>query len=128
MNASGNHSFVLGPILDRIKDLVYVLRVEGQGAYRCVAVNQAGLDALDHSREEVVGHRVEGFLPAGTLSSLREQCEEALTTGAPTSRERELESPAGRRVLAVELRPVRDAGGTTFLLGIGRDVTAQRDA
>jgi len=128
VTSSDDHPFVLGPLLDRINDLVYVLRVEDDGAYRCVAVNQTGLDLLDRSRGAVVGHRVEEFMPAGALDSLLDQCEEALRTGEPSLRERELESTAGRRVVNVELRPARDASGITFLLGIGRDVTAQRQA
>ncbi len=128
MSSSDDHPFVLGPLLDRVNDLVYVLRVEGDGVYRCVAVNQTGLDTLDLPRDRVVGHLVEEFMPAGAIDSLLDQCEEALSTGEPVSRERALESAAGARVLEVELRATRDAVGATFLVGIGRDVTAQREA
>ncbi|MGQ0805043.1 MAG: sensor domain-containing protein [Actinomycetota bacterium] len=123
-----DHPFVLGPLLDRIKDLVYVLRVEGEGEYRCIAVNQACLDILGVPREEVARHRVEDFMPDSALDSLLDQAAETIASGQPTTREREHEVPAGRFLLEIQLTPVRDATGASFLLGIGRDVTAQRAA
>jgi diguanylate cyclase (GGDEF)-like protein/PAS domain S-box-containing protein len=128
VTAVDNHPFVLGPLLDRIRDFVYILRVEAQGVYRCVAVNQAGLNTLQQPRHAVLGRRVEEFLPAGAARSLLDQCAETLAADEPTTRERELDLPEGRRVVEVQLRPARDEHGTAFLLGIGRDVTAQRAA
>ncbi|HUF85508.1 MAG TPA: EAL domain-containing protein [Acidimicrobiia bacterium] len=128
MSTSENHPFVLGPLLDRINDVVYVLRVEGEGVYRCVAVNQAGLDTLGLSRDDIVGHLVEEFIPAGALGSLLSQCGDTIATGEPTTRERELQTPGRRFLLEIQLTPMRDAAGTNFLLGIGRDLTAQRAA
>jgi diguanylate cyclase (GGDEF)-like protein/PAS domain S-box-containing protein len=128
VSAPDEHPLVLGPLLDRVKDLVYVLRVEGEGAYRCIAVNQSCLDILGVTRDEVAGQRVEKFMPVSALGSLLDQAAETIAIGEPTTREREHEVPAGRFLLEIQLTPVSDTTGTNFLLGVGRDVTAQREA
>ena len=116
------------PLLDRVSDFVFVLRVDGDDEYRCVAANQKCLDAVALAREEVVGRRISEICPPSVLPLLLDAGTEVLTSREPIRFEQEVELSAGRIVAEVELTRVDDPSGAVLILGLARDVTAQRTA
>ncbi|MGH9050929.1 MAG: sensor domain-containing protein [Acidimicrobiia bacterium] len=128
MTASEPVPVAVEPLLDRVSDFVFVLRVEDDGGYRCITANQKCLDIVGLTRDEVIGRRLEDVAPAEVLSLLLDDGARVLASPEPVRFEREVELPVGRIVAEVELTRLDESGGTTLVLGLARDVTAQRTA
>jgi diguanylate cyclase (GGDEF)-like protein/PAS domain S-box-containing protein len=121
-------ALAIEPILDRVSDYVFVLRVDGAGEYTCIAANQRCLDVVELTREDVVGRRLEEIAPPSLLPVLLEAGAAVLASPEPIHFEQELDVGAGRIIAEVELTRIDDAGGGILILGLARDVTAQRIA
>src|SRR3954467_2586272 len=58
----------LSLIYSNVSDVIFYVRVEPDGAYRFVSVNQAFLDATGLREERVIGRRVDEVIPQPSRS------------------------------------------------------------
>jgi diguanylate cyclase (GGDEF)-like protein/PAS domain S-box-containing protein len=116
------------PLLDRVSDFVFVIRVDDDGGYWCVTANQKCLDVVGLTREQVTGVPLEELAPASVLPLLHDAGAQVLASREPIRFEHELDVAAGHIVAEVELVRLDDPSGEVLLLGLARDLTAQRAA
>jgi len=116
-------------LIDNMRELLFMMRVEAPGVYRCESVNPAYLAVTGLREEDVVGRLLEEVLPPESLLQSRLRYENAISTGEPVTYLEDLALPTGRVLVETRLTPVRDAQGViTHLLGLARDVTAEQAA
>jgi diguanylate cyclase (GGDEF)-like protein/PAS domain S-box-containing protein len=116
------------PILDRVRDFVFVLRVDGPGEYVCLTANERCLDAIGRAREEIVGRRLQDIAPPEFLPLLTDAAEAVLRQQTPVRFEQEADFPAGHVIGEIELTRAEGPDGSVLLLGVAHDVTPQRRA
>jgi PAS domain S-box-containing protein len=112
-----------------VADPIWLMHVEPDGGYRCLAVSLAALTAKGPSEEHFVGKRLEEIYAEPVLTSLLAKYEQAVQTRQPIRDEVLADSPAGRRTFESTIVPVIDeAGACTHLLMVNRDVTERKRA
>ena len=119
----------LALVFNSTADLTFLMSVEEDGRYRCVAVNDSYLAVTGFTESEVVGHDLADFLPADAAARMVERYGVAVRGGEPLHYEECVLLPVGTLQMETLLTPiVDDAGRCTYLLGVARDVTARRQA
>lgn len=114
-------------LVDGVSDLVFLMRVEEDGVFRCLTVNRAYRTVTGLTEDQVIGKRIEEILPPQAATYVIGKYREAMLTGSSIRYEEDVELPAGRVIVETTLTPVFDASGLcTHLLGIARDVTARK--
>ncbi len=116
-------------LTDHMHELLYLVRIEAAGVYRCESVNPAYLAVTGMREDQVVGRTPEDVLPPDAAAFAIERYEAAIAAGEPITYREDVTLPTGRVVVETCLTPVRDVTGTiTHLLGLARDVTAESAA
>ncbi|MHB1223209.1 MAG: ATP-binding protein [Gemmatimonadaceae bacterium] len=119
----------LSLIFNSTSDLTFLLAVEGERRYRCVAVNESYLAITGMSERAVIGRRLEEFLTPEAADRTIDRYDAAIALGEPVRHEDDVQSPAGPIIVETTLTPIFDAdGGCCYLLGVAHDVTGRRDA
>ncbi len=117
----------LNRLFDGVSDLVFIMRVEEGGVFRCLTVNRAYRTVTGLTDDQLIGKRVEEILPPPAATYVIGKYREAMLAGSSIRNEEDVELPAGRVIVETTLTPVFDASGLcTHLLGIARDVTARK--
>lgn len=110
-----------------VKDVFFVLRLEGDRTYRFVDVNNAFLAVTGLTLDQVVNRLVNEVIPEPSLKLVLSKYEEAATRGCSVSWEEVTTFPSGVRSGEVTVTPVISAAGIcTHLLGTVHDVTNAR--
>ncbi len=125
--ALANERLLLRLVIDNLPDAVYAKDVLG----RKILANRADLVNIGKPESEVLGRTDEEVFPTGTALHFSADDRIVLQTGSSiVNREELLINAAGqRRWLVTTKLPMRDeAGKVVGLVGIGRDVTDQKQA
>ncbi|RYD77275.1 MAG: response regulator, partial [Verrucomicrobiaceae bacterium] len=119
---------LLRTVINNLVDAVYVKSRDGSYLLGNTAhARQLGL----RSPEDVVGKQTGDFFPETVAQQFRADDEEVMRTGEPIINRHECVKEKGRplRWLSTTKVPLRDAaGGIIGILGIGRDITARKEA
>lgn len=116
-------------IYSSVEDMIFYLKVEGEGLYRFISVNPAFLSTTGLAEKDVVGKLVAEVIPAPSLSLVLEKYEEALRTRRRVTWDEMTRYPTGLKQGEVTVCPISDADGqATHLVGTVHDVTARREA
>src|SRR5207245_1610181 len=83
----------LGPLLDRVSDLVYLVEV-GDDGVRIIDVNRANLEILGLSRDAIVDHLVEDVFLAPAAKRFKTHVLRALGAGRTVRYEEDIFDPA----------------------------------
>ncbi len=95
--------------------------------HRFVTVNRTLCELVGHTREELLGKSDPDFFPAEQARVFWEKDDEVFTTGKPCVNEELLTDASGTtRVIVTTKTMFRRADGSSYLVGIIRDVTGQR--
>lgn len=95
--------------------------------HRFVTVNRALCELLGHVREELLGKSDPDFFPAEQARVFWEKDDEVFSTGQPCVNEELLTDASGTtRVIVTTKTMFRRADGSSYLVGVIRDVTGQR--
>jgi PAS domain S-box-containing protein len=113
--------------------LVGVEEEEGQTSYRCLSVNNAYLETTGFLAEQILGKRIEEFLPPDTVAYVTGKYQQALSSAQPLRYEEQVIVPKGLIIVETTLTPIFDFDKVNppkgpYLLGVARDVTEQRRA
>ncbi|HMX17297.1 MAG TPA: PAS domain S-box protein, partial [Rhodocyclaceae bacterium] len=117
----------LRALVDALPDLVWLKDLDG----RYVACNRRFESFFGASEGQIRGRTDYDFVDRETADFFRAKDRAALDAGGPTANEEEVSfaSDGHREVLETIKVSMRDAAGNlTGILGIGRDITARRDA
>lgn len=107
-------------LLDASPDLVFRLRRDGV----CLDLHASDPSVLPTAPENIVGRRVDAFLPTDLGAMLLGKIEAALATGAVQAAEYRLELPGGAGYFEARIAP----NGPDEALAVIRDVTARATA
>lgn len=114
-------------LFNTVSDLIFVMKCEADGRYRCLEVNRAYLAVTGLRPDQVIGRTPEEVLPPEAAAYVVMRYREAIRAGGPICYEENVDLPAGRVVVETTLTPVfDDRGGPAYLIGIARDVTERR--
>ena len=110
---------------DWIADTIFVKDVDG----RYLMTNPAGAAFLNSTVENVVGKDDAAFLPAATAEKIRADDLRTMRERVNVTYEQQIEAPGGTRTILTTKGPFLDASGNLAgLIGISRDITAQKAA
>lgn len=114
-------------LFNTVSDLVFVMKCEDAGRFRCLEVNQAYLEVTGLRPDQVVGRTPEEVLPPAAADYVLARYREAIRSAGPIRYEEDVVLPSGRVIVETTLTPVFDGlGRPAYLIGIARDVTARR--
>ena len=115
--AEAIHAFaggpVLGPLLDRVSDLVFLARVDGHDQYSLADVNQAYLDLVGLPKETLLAMRMDQLVPPDGLEFIKARYREALEKREPIRYEENVTLASGRLFFDALLPPIFDVAGST---------------
>src|SRR5262245_52366414 len=97
---------LLALIYDSTSDPVYLVRVEHDGQFRFLSVNEAFLRVSGCRVEQVVHMPMQRVVPAENVELVRSQYERAIATREPVVYEETAELPAGTRYAEITLIPI----------------------
>ena len=114
--------------LTMMADVLFHLKVEGEGDYVFFQVNPAFYKATMLRPEQVLGKRVQEVIPPASLPMVTAAYQRAIETRATQHWEEVSVYPSGRKVGQVTVTPVFDgAGSCTDLVGTVHDVSRLAD-
>ena len=117
-----------GELFQHTSDGVFLLDVTDDGRFRYAAFNPAAGELAGIPAAEATGRFVDEVFPSiaeGLIANYR-RC---LALGGPLSYTESLSFPAGHRTFSTTLIPVLDDRGVCRrLIGVSRNITAQREA
>lgn len=116
-------------IYNTTSDAMFLLAVEGVGAYRCLTVNAAFYRSTGFVPDQVVGRRVEDVLRPASAQFFLDQYARVVQSGKAVTYEESIDLPHGQVFFTTTLTPVLDADGRcTHLLGSSREITDYKQA
>jgi diguanylate cyclase (GGDEF)-like protein/PAS domain S-box-containing protein len=118
------HDQISAIVYRNIDEVVYHVRVEGNGRYRFQFVNPAFYAATHLTPQQVIGKLVADVIPAPSWALVLRHYDEAICTRSTVRWHEVTDYPTGRKVGAVSVTPVfDDAGRCTDLIGTVHDIT-----
>ncbi len=115
---------LLNAIAEGTPDAVFAKDMNGNYLF----ANSGTARMLGRAREELLGHRIQDFLPPEMGEPLQHDDEQVLTSGEGRSFDERVNTPSGRRWFNAYKAPLRDAQGkVTGLVGVARDMTEARE-
>ena len=118
------HDQISAIVYRNIEEVVYHVRVEGNGRYRFQFVNPAFYGATQLTPQQVIGQLVTSVIPEPSCSMVLRHYDEAICTRSTVRWHEVTDYPTGRKVGAVSITPVFDAAGhCTDLIGTVHDIT-----
>jgi len=110
-------------------DLIFEMRVTGDGRFVQEAYNPAAVRAVGRELEAIVGREPHEYMPELAATTVVRRYGDCVAAGHPIEYEQELDFGAGTRCYETRLVPLRDASGQiTRILGFARDITSRRAA
>jgi diguanylate cyclase (GGDEF)-like protein/PAS domain S-box-containing protein len=118
------HDQISAIVYRNIDEVVYHVRVEGNGRYRFQFVNPAFYAATQLTPQQVIGQLVTSVIPEPSCSMVLRHYDDAMCTRSTVRWHEVTDYPTGRKVGAVSITPVfDDAGHCTDLIGTVHDIT-----
>ena len=118
---------MLNAVIENIPDTVF-LKDAGDN-FKYVLINKAGEKLTGHNRDEFIGHVDHELYPA-EIATMRRNDDEKVANSGETIHvpSRALPTDHGTRIIETTKLPLQlDGDGKTYVLGIVRDLTDQRD-
>lgn len=110
-------------------DLIFVMRAEADGRFRCLQVNDAYYRVTGVTPEQIIGKTVEEIPRPQEAAFVLGKYHEAIRAGGSIRYEEVAHMPAGTVMVETTISPVFDTEGRcTHILGIARDVTERKKA
>lgn len=117
------HNRFLNSIIDTMPDPLIVKDAN----HVWVAVNDAFCKISGRSREELIGKSDYDYFPKEEADVFWQQDDEAMRTGEEVANEETITSKTGEtRILSTKKVAINQPDGTRVLLGMARDITAER--
>jgi len=114
---------------DLISDVVFVLEVLGEEAYRFLYVNSRFETATGLCASDVIGRLVDEVIPPSSLALVKRKYRQAIESGCSVQWDEASVYPTGTKVGEVRIMPVGPDGvGRTLLIGTVHDVTERQEA
>lgn len=115
----------LETIFDNVTDLIFLLRIEGEGKYIFEAVNKSYLIVSNLKTSQVIGKSLDKILPESTFVKAYEKYKEIIRTKKPLSTEEIwAEYPKDPIIVETNYLPITDRrGNVTHILGSSRDIS-----
>ncbi len=108
-------------------DIIFLIAIEGDGAYRFTSINDAFVAATGMKREQVEGKTVDEIVPEPSRSMVKSKYNQAIRQNKTTQWEETSDYPAGRKTGIVSVTPVSDENGeVTMLVGTVHDITERK--
>jgi diguanylate cyclase (GGDEF)-like protein/PAS domain S-box-containing protein len=106
---------------------MFLVRVEGPGAFRCESVNRSYMAVTGLREDQVVGYRPEDVLPPDAAAFALDRYRAVVDAKVAMTYSEDTLLPAGRVVFETILTPITDTDGVcTHLLGAMRDITGRK--
>lgn len=117
----------LSLIFNNSSDLIFLMKIEPNGGYRLLEVNNAYVKVTGVPRKYLVGKLIETVLPKDIYDRVTQRYQQAINQGKTIHYEETNETPNGTLTVDVTLTPIfDDAGKCTHLIGFGRDISGQK--
>ncbi|WP_158514735.1 hybrid sensor histidine kinase/response regulator [Gemmatimonas phototrophica] len=108
----------------QMREMLFLVRVEGPGRFICETVNQAYLLVTGLREEDVVGRRPDEVLAPAEAAFAIARYEQAIRSQEPITYREEVLLPSGPLIVETRLSVRRDSDGRpTHLVGLARNVT-----
>ena len=118
---------LLSLINANVSDLIWMMKVEPKGCYRCVAVSRSFMTTFGLREDQVVGKRIEEISQPPALHIALTKYREAIREGGTIIYEICGNVPSGQAILETRLTPIFDPGKKCrYLLGVSRDVSEHK--
>jgi PAS domain S-box-containing protein len=116
-------------IFNNAVDLTFLVRVEEDGRFQFVTVNNAFLNAARLRRDQVEGKYVEDVIPPSLYPAIFARYKQAIHEGQTIQWEDTSDYPDGRRTGIISITPIFNEKGTcTLLVGMLHDITERKKA
>ena len=120
---------LLSSIYDTVGDIIFHLKVESDGCYRFISVNQTFCKVTGLCEEMVVGKLVDEVIPEPSLSLVLEKYKQAIKKRSIVRWVETSDYPNGQLIGDVCISPVFDEKGhCTHLVGSVHDITERNRA
>jgi len=107
-----------------MRDMLFLVRIEGPGLFVCEAVNPAYLAATGLREDEIVGRRLDEVLPPAEAALAMQRYAQAIAAPEPITYREDVATNTGRLIVETRLSVRRDADGRpTHLVGLARNIT-----
>lgn len=116
-------------IFDSTNDVMFLIRVEPDGEFICLAVNQAYLKATRLQEAQVAGKNIRHILPDEALATALRGYNSAITTRSATTYHEKIDFGFGEDIVETTITPVIDPSGRcTHLIGTSKDLKPMKMA
>jgi PAS domain S-box-containing protein len=118
---------MLNAVIENIPDTVFLK--DASNDFKYVLMNKAGEKLTGHGRDEFIGHIDHELFPTDIATMRRTEDQKVANTGeAIFVASRNLPTDHGTRIIETSKLPIQfDGDGRTYVLGIVRDLTDQKD-
>jgi PAS domain S-box-containing protein len=117
----------LSMIFQSVSDPLFLAGVEPDGGLRILSANRAFFEVMGFQEHDVIGRRVEKFLPSAAAEAFSARAREGITSGRSVQYEETLHLPTGRLTGLFTVTPVADSAGSfNQLLGVMHNLTDSR--
>ncbi len=118
----------LETIFNNVTDLIFLLRIEGEGKYIFEAVNKSYLKVSGLKTNQIIGKSLDRILPESTFRQANEKYLEIISTKKQFSTEEIwAEHPKDPIIVDTNYLPITDSKGkVTHILGSARDITDRK--
>jgi PAS domain S-box-containing protein len=117
----------LSQIYDVVSDVLFILAVEPDEAFRFVSINKRFLEVTGLSEEQVIGKPYQEVIPEPAQAMVLEKYNEAIRTQKTVQWEEISEYPTGTRYGEVNVTPVFDESCQCMqLVGTVHDITGRK--
>jgi PAS domain S-box-containing protein len=114
-------------VLNHMLVRVGVYEIVDRTDFRLVFLNQAAIPADLEGMAEIIGKRIDEFLPPATASQVKHQFQACVEHGAPQTVESSYEMPTGTLWATSTSIPMRDSGGRiTHVINTWEDTTERK--
>ncbi|MCB1278816.1 PAS domain S-box protein [Prosthecobacter sp.] len=115
------------PFYDQVGAPLFTIVVESRNQLRLIAANRCFLSASGMRRAQLIGKKLQEFIPEPSCSRIVKMCREAVRSVRPVSWEETYVHPLETKYGEISVTPVVDkTGRVTHLTGIVNDVTQRK--
>ena len=121
--------YQLSTIYNTVGVIIYYLKVEGEGKYRFISVNEMFCNATGLTMDQIIGKDVSEVIPEPSLSLVLSNYKRAIKEKSIVRWEEVTNYPTGKKIGEVGIAPVfNQQGNCTYLVGSVHDITELKKA
>jgi PAS domain S-box-containing protein len=116
-------------VFNGVSDGIVLSKIEQDGRYRVLNVNEAFAESIGLKKEQIIGKTIEEMLPDEEYAFGKQKCDEAIKSREPLKYEREFTTPLGVSIIESVNFPVFNIeGGCTHFIFLSRNITERKQA